>query len=455
MKTVNLFLIVFVISIFNLPAQVTLTHNNTYHISVNTMRPEISVNNNEYYVAVVQASMNMPNPVGTKKHYVHHYDANWSKIDSFPVTTIDTAYGEPVDHRMMIINGEIVLVYQSVIWKDTSLWIYNSNPLDQQNSINQSLMLARFSLSGTELFKGPIVLKDTNHSHTFSDLAIAWNGTDLLVSTGTYPPPNPQITIRKINISNGSIVNTYSYNTSTSTIPSPFGNSILLLNNHIKVFGSTPPNGTNDLTVSDLDSNYVITAVNSCHDVTNEQTYPTGSIFYDNYYFIAHDERVRGGPVDVFLNPYFPYLRILDDQFNTINNISVGDTGMMHIHPVILINDGKLFYGWSKKNTNGSSSTPQVFVEEYLLTISDIQANENEIISIEIFPNPAKDMVYINFTDNQNMKMQVYDIIGKCILQEVLYNSTNEIDISPLPKGVYIIELMGTDHTIRHKLIKE
>jgi len=90
--------------------------------------------------------------------------------------------------------------------------------------------------------------------------------------------------------------------------------------------------------------------------------------------------------------------------------------------------------------------------------VKDTTTNINEINSseiLQIYPNPAINIVHINNTEYQPVKIQIYNIIGDCILQKVLNNSSNEIDINSLSKGIYIIKLSGANWTINRKLIKE
>jgi len=88
---------------------------------------------------------------------------------------------------------------------------------------------------------------------------------------------------------------------------------------------------------------------------------------------------------------------------------------------------------------------------DFSSNIENIFPNEN----IQIYPNPAIDRVYINYTETENAKMQLYDMIGKCVFESDLTNGTNDIDISSLLKGIYIIKLTGTDWTVQRKLTKE
>ena len=83
------------------------------------------------------------------------------------------------------------------------------------------------------------------------------------------------------------------------------------------------------------------------------------------------------------------------------------------------------------------------------------QINDNSIDNhIQIYPNPAMDMIFIDWANKNDFKMQVYNIIGECVLQGNLKSESNMIDISPLTSGIYMIRLTGTDRIILKKLIK-
>ncbi len=79
----------------------------------------------------------------------------------------------------------------------------------------------------------------------------------------------------------------------------------------------------------------------------------------------------------------------------------------------------------------------------------------NHIEELQIYPNPAAERVYIYSAEKQNMEMQFYNMIGECVLQRKLKNNTNEIDISSLSKGIYLIQVTSAKETIQKKLIKK
>lgn len=86
--------------------------------------------------------------------------------------------------------------------------------------------------------------------------------------------------------------------------------------------------------------------------------------------------------------------------------------------------------------------------------ITNINENQDNI-KMHIFPNPAIDRFSIDCFERQNVKMQVYNTIGARVLQSELTSGSNDIDISSLSKGIYVIRLTGENWTEVQKLTKE
>ena len=94
----------------------------------------------------------------------------------------------------------------------------------------------------------------------------------------------------------------------------------------------------------------------------------------------------------------------------------------------------------------------------YIRCVSDddvtTQINDNNIDkNINIYPNPAIDNVTVS-SDEQNVKCEVYNSVGECVLNMVLSDFTNSVDISTLAKGVYVIKLTGENWSLNKKLVK-
>lgn len=117
------------------------------------------------------------------------------------------------------------------------------------------------------------------------------------------------------------------------------------------------------------------------------------------------------------------------------------------------------FYYWISYcygNLMYSSTGKKYGLSVRCLRDTPAQINEiNDQGGIKIYPNPATNKIYVNSTEKQDKKMQVFNTIGKCVLQTELNNTVNEIDISSLTKGIYILKIADSKGTFVKKIIKE
>lgn len=89
---------------------------------------------------------------------------------------------------------------------------------------------------------------------------------------------------------------------------------------------------------------------------------------------------------------------------------------------------------------------------DYSITFSalttDIKNNKIEE-NLNIYPNPTAD--YVTIKTNGNDNIIIYDVIGKQVVNVVSDSMSTKIDISHLPKGMYIVEIGNKTQ----KLIKQ
>jgi hypothetical protein len=89
---------------------------------------------------------------------------------------------------------------------------------------------------------------------------------------------------------------------------------------------------------------------------------------------------------------------------------------------------------------------------------STLAVYENEAkAQVEVFPNPAKESIRINFISVQDQKdvmVSITDITGKLVLQTKL-NSSVPVDVSQLHTGLYFIELESSKGKQMAKFVKE
>ena len=80
---------------------------------------------------------------------------------------------------------------------------------------------------------------------------------------------------------------------------------------------------------------------------------------------------------------------------------------------------------------------------------SSITGTEDESIEINLFPNPAVEVVQLKFTGNDDLysdsTLEIFDINGKLIFETDDVNRVNQIDVSKYASGVYMALLTNND----------
>jgi len=72
-----------------------------------------------------------------------------------------------------------------------------------------------------------------------------------------------------------------------------------------------------------------------------------------------------------------------------------------------------------------------------------------------MYPNPACDRITVDGAAENNLKIAIYNVFGELMLQRELNYQINEIDISKLPAGMYIIKVSNDYLTEQKIIIKE
>lgn len=116
-------------------------------------------------------------------------------------------------------------------------------------------------------------------------------------------------------------------------------------------------------------------------------------------------------------------------------------------------NDGNLI-GSSVAGSNGAYTSnngdvgspgnrPPVSLEEFLLN------------NVSLYPNPATSSVSINTNSNQVKELSVTSLTGKLLSSMTSTDSTVEINVNDLPRGVYVITIeMGTAKASRKLIVQ-
>ena len=135
---------------------------------------------------------------------------------------------------------------------------------------------------------------------------------------------------------------------------------------------------------------------------------------------------------------------------NTLNEWQPYSTNL----PNVIINeleinsaDGKIYAGTYGRGLWASPYVPHLLNTTSLLNYTDV----------EIFPNPVKNSVTINFRKGAEADFSIYDQLGKLVRYQpnVYISQPHSIDISELNSGIYFIRINSDIGTITKRLIKK
>tara|TARA_B100000902_G_scaffold99702_1_gene102125 strand:- start:12447 stop:14573 length:2127 start_codon:yes stop_codon:yes gene_type:complete len=106
---------------------------------------------------------------------------------------------------------------------------------------------------------------------------------------------------------------------------------------------------------------------------------------------------------------------------------------------------------------NGSSTTiseaeTNGYYSCYSAPTSTIELNGPD--KVNIYPNPAKNSIYVNNLKEENSLLKIYDITGKLVMKQKISNN-EYIDISKLTKGLYQLTFEGTYWKENRRIVKD
>jgi hypothetical protein len=190
---------------------------------------------------------------------------------------------------------------------------------------------------------------------------------------------------------------------------------------------------------------------------------------------IFTEDLINLGSGDYFLNLADANGCAFDTVF-TITEAPILDTSIVVTGTVLVSTNTSAgtTYNWIDCQNN-YSTLPNQTSQVYNVTQSGIyavQITQNgcsnigtcyDFTTLSVHPFPVEEIIlkpnptnnYITITCNLNFKnVHFYDLMGKMVKNRV-YLEKYEYDVTDLPAGMYIVELVGDNNSIKMKLIKE
>jgi photosystem II stability/assembly factor-like uncharacterized protein len=126
------------------------------------------------------------------------------------------------------------------------------------------------------------------------------------------------------------------------------------------------------------------------------------------------------------------------------------------------LNAGKVYY-WRMRafSDGGLTADTTAWCTPWSFTVVSTGIEENSLASYSIYPNPAKDRLYIklDLKDISTVQFALVDLLGKVVLERNisagLGQTTEGIDLSQVGKGIYIGRLTCGSKVVNQKVIIE
>lgn len=102
-------------------------------------------------------------------------------------------------------------------------------------------------------------------------------------------------------------------------------------------------------------------------------------------------------------------------------------------------------------------NTPTYFCLDNLTTtpiITDVK-DITTSLQVNIFPNPTTDWSQIECQDKAQGIITVFDLQGKVIESQVINNGKSNLNLSFLPKGIYLLKIARDNQSFTQKIVKQ
>lgn len=110
-------------------------------------------------------------------------------------------------------------------------------------------------------------------------------------------------------------------------------------------------------------------------------------------------------------------------------------------------------FGWLRVNI---PTMNHCFVKDYSFSSFTTNIQETESVRFNIYPNPAIHKIFIERTNNEEMEVRLFDLLGRQFMGTTISKSKiTEIDVSGIRRGTYILRLSSNDNSFNRKIVIE
>lgn len=104
---------------------------------------------------------------------------------------------------------------------------------------------------------------------------------------------------------------------------------------------------------------------------------------------------------------------------------------------------------------NGCVSSDTISVEFIDCDTTMVSVNNNASLGFSVYPNPVKDYLFISNLENYNQQFnfQIFDSLGRVLMNEKLSKTNVKIDIQEFNRGVYFLQIEKNKKIENHKIL--
>jgi hypothetical protein len=87
---------------------------------------------------------------------------------------------------------------------------------------------------------------------------------------------------------------------------------------------------------------------------------------------------------------------------------------------------------------------------------ADISVTENFLNNVSVYPNPAQDVLFIELSGETELtEIEIYSIGGQKLVKSSFNSNTYQVNVSELPKGMYLLKLTrGSKMAVKNVVVK-
>lgn len=127
------------------------------------------------------------------------------------------------------------------------------------------------------------------------------------------------------------------------------------------------------------------------------------------------------------------------------------------INGLSIANGSSYFLRWTGNDAGGSGSRDEFALDDIVVSMSDVVLStenlDNKLSDVNIYPNPVKDgKIFIKSSSNEVKDVKIYNILGRKVI-DTKVNAGEEINVSDLSTGMYMVSITEKNKTLTKKII--